>query len=134
MAHLTISSGDLFRNSELALEIWSAVISILLLVEKNTVAPIAEAFAGISFLHETHKDGAQFGFNLGFLDHVFPDAVQARAGRISAEPDLIASRRLADERKFRHVRPRAAVRAAGRANDYFFAAEADFVAQFFDAV
>ena len=66
-----------------------------LFAQKHAVAPVAETFAGAAFLGEAHEHGTQFGFQFGFLDHVLPDAVQARAGGVAAEPDLIASGRLA---------------------------------------
>ena len=77
---------------------------------------------------------AQFGFDVSLLDRVLPDAIESRAGNIAAEPDLITSGRFADECDLRRVRPRAAVRAAGRADDDFFAGQSDFRANFFDAV
>ena len=70
----------------------------------------------------------------GVLDHVLPDAIEAGAGNIAAEPDLITPRRLADESNFRQVRPRTAVRTAGRADDDFLSRQPDFAAKFFDAV
>ena len=50
---------------------------------------------------------AQFGFHVGIFDHVFPQAIQAQASSIATEPDLIASRRFADEGKLRDVWGRA---------------------------
>ena len=81
--------------------------------------------SAIAFLREAREHRAQFVFDVRVLDHVLPDAVEPRAGGVAAEPDLIASRRFADKRDLRHVRPRAAVRAAGRADDDFLAAQAE---------
>src|SRR5208282_6388949 len=88
-----------------------------LFLEEDPVAPIAEAFAVEAFLRVPREDRAQFVFDVRILDHVLPDAVEARAGGIATQPDLIAARRLADKTDFGHVRSCAAVRATGRAND-----------------
>src|SRR5450631_1502673 len=110
------------------------ICSNSLLIQKHPVAPIAKTFAAVALLDEAHEHGAQFGFDFGFLHHVFPDAVKAGARGVAAEPDLIPAGGLADEREFRHIRPGATVRATGRADDDFLVGQADFVAQFFDAV
>src|SRR5450432_1648413 len=135
MAHFTISSGDLFRNPALAWEIWSAVMcSIRLPGQKDAVAPVAEAFSGISFLHETYEHRAQFVFDIRIFHHIFPNAIESCAGNVATEPDLITSRSFADERNLRHVRPRAAVWAAGRADDDLLAAKSEVAAKFFEPV
>src|ERR1035437_7152866 len=93
--------------------------------QKNPAPPAAKTFPGVSFLRETRQHRTEFRFDVRFLHHVFPNAIKARAGGVGTEPDLITSRRFADERDLRHVRPRATVRAAGRADDDFLAAKAE---------
>ena len=52
----------------------------------------------------------------GVLDHFLPDAIEARAGNVAAEPDLIAPRRFADESQFppgKAARSRSGSRSSG---------------------
>src|SRR6185312_1349897 len=108
MAHFTISSGDLPRNSALALVIRSGLIEKLkglrsigrnrLLLQKHAVAPITKALAVVALLCKTRQHRAKFVFDFRILHHVLPNAIQARAGHVATEPDLVPSRRLAHER------------------------------------
>src|SRR5262249_14981104 len=100
----------------------------------NAVAPVAEAFAIVALFREACEHGAEFVFDLRIFDRVFPDAIEARAGGVAAEPELIAAGRFADESDFRHVSARATVRAAGRTNDDFLVGQTEIAAEFFDTV
>src|SRR5665213_2627313 len=103
-AQRMISSGDLPRSSAFACVICSGVMRSIfgrLFVQKRTVAPVAEAFAGVSLLRETREHRLQFFFQIGVLQRFLPDAVKPRAGNVAAEPDLIAPGRFADKREFR---------------------------------
>src|ERR1700761_6747528 len=68
MAHFTISSGDLERNSAFAFEICSAVMaSILHFIQKHPVAPVAETFIRIALRGKPHQYRTQLILQFCFL-------------------------------------------------------------------
>src|SRR6185503_19852817 len=96
--------------------------------------PISEALPGVAFRGETREQGTQFYFNLGIFHHIFPNAVQARAGFVPAEPELVAAGRFADEGDFRHVGTRATIGATRGTNDDFFTAKAEVSAELLNSI
>src|SRR5690349_943199 len=83
MAHFTISSAGWERSSALAWVIWSGVIGLIcpgLLIQDGAIAPITKPFAAVPLFGKTREQRAQLGFDLWILDHIFEDAVEARAG------------------------------------------------------
>src|SRR5438552_5584932 len=105
-----------------------------LLLPQHARAPIAEAFSGLTFLRIAREHRTQLTLDVRVFDHVLPEAIQPRAGGVTAEPDLITPGRFADKRDFSRVGTRATIRTARRANNDFLARKADLGAKRFDAI
>src|SRR6478736_5273924 len=158
MAQRTISSGDLSLSPALS---WASSAEVMVisggggrsgrgsrgglgggsgsgdggrLGQEDARGEIAEALAGEALVAPAGEERLQLGFELHFLDDVLVDLVQARAGDIAAEPELVLAGRFADEADLGHVRAGAAVRAAGGADDDLLVGEAELGGELLDAV
>src|SRR4051794_4210997 len=65
---------------------------------------ITEALTADATGLPAREERAKFVFDFGVLDDVLENSIQARAGGVPTEPELVSSRSFADEGDFRHVR------------------------------
>ena len=76
---------------------------------------VAEAFAGVALGGVAREQRIERGEDLRLVDVFAVQRVEALAAMVGAEHQVVAARRLADERDLAQVRTRAAVRAAADA-------------------
>src|SRR5581483_1316054 len=86
-------------------------------LQNHPLSEIAEPFRANPFPRKAGEERAQLVHNV-FVLHGFPiHTVQPRAGLVASQVKLVLAGRLADEPDLGHERTRAAVWAAGHAND-----------------
>src|SRR5438093_13370803 len=90
-------------------------------LQQRPLTPIPEPLPVLPLLRVARQDGTKFSLDIGFFHHVLEDLVEAGAGGIAAEPELVATRRFTDEADLGRVRAGAAGGAAGCADDDFLA-------------